>query len=116
MNRTLELLPRSAGHGAGWLAALLTAWQRKTPSNARQERAVHTLPKRRILAVPHPLGQVVRCLEGCVWITLDDQLADVVIAAGESFTARHDRLVLVQALEPSRVSLMPAAPALPAAR
>jgi hypothetical protein len=42
-----------------------------------------------------------RCDEGCVWITLDDDPRDIVLEAGESFETDQRRHALVYALQES---------------
>ena len=45
---------------------------------------VSTLEKGAFLAVDQRTEATVSCLTGCLWITHDNQPADIVIAAGES--------------------------------
>ncbi|MGI9025892.1 MAG: DUF2917 domain-containing protein [Burkholderiaceae bacterium] len=82
-----------------------TAWREARRANSA---AVHDIGCNRILSVAKPLGTVVECLQGCVWITIDADRRDVVLAAGQTFTADRDDRALIQALASSRVRLSPA--------
>lgn len=68
--------------------------------------ATQVIPRQQILRLPAALGQRIECVEGCVWITMDHDRRDLIVAAGQAFTAdRHER-VLVHALQPSCVRLV----------
>ena len=49
-------------------------------------------------------GQRIECLSGCVWITSDGDIKDVVISAGEQWIADLNARVMVTALEPARIA------------
>ena len=57
-----------------------------------------SLPARAIMTLENRRLQL-RVLLGCVWITRDGSLADVVLGPGEVFEQRPGARVLVQALE-----------------
>ncbi len=58
------------------------------------------------------LGQRIEALGGRVWITMDGDLRDVVIDAGEAFTVDRSSDVLLSAMSDARVAvLMPTAAA-----
>ncbi|MDB5875139.1 MAG: hypothetical protein JWQ07_4581 [Ramlibacter sp.] len=59
-------------------------------------------------------GVNLRCEEGSVWITLDNDPRDIVLEAGEVFTATEHRHALVYALAPATLTLQ--APSLPRAQ
>jgi hypothetical protein len=46
-----------------------------------------------------------RCDEGCVWITLDDDPRDIVLEAGDSFETDQRRHAIVYALRPSMLTV-----------
>lgn len=72
-----------------------------------------------IFEVTDAAGVQISCREGSLWLTLDGDARDIVIAAGESFTATEHRRALVYALTPSSLSVAVApntAPAHPAPR
>jgi hypothetical protein len=56
------------------------------------------------------------CHEGTVWLTLDGDLRDYVLEAGDSFRTSDHRRALVYALEPARVDLATCKRRKPAAR
>lgn len=70
-------------------------WVASTPN------AVSTLEKGAFLAVPSGAAPTVTCLRGALWITHDNEPADIVISAGESYTSAHDGRMLVFALHAS---------------
>ena len=107
MFATLETW-QSAAHSP---SRLLRAWRDalfRAPETAAAARgATHEIARQRTLRVPAALGQRIECLEGCIWVTMDHDLRDVIIAAGQCFTADRRQRVLVHGLAPSRVRLIP---------
>ena len=73
------------------------------------------LPQRAVFTLPQAAGVQLRCREGSLWITLDNDPRDIVLEAGESFTVPDDRRAVIYALEAACVGLRPAAQAQPAA-
>lgn len=63
------------------------------------------LPKRSILTVPDAAGIAIECESGSVWVTLDNDVRDIVLAPGERFTGASHRRALVSALEASRIGV-----------
>lgn len=64
-----------------------------------------TLPARQLFAVP-PAGPVrILCTAGCLWLTLDGDLRDVVLNPGDGFEA-GERRVLIYAFERSAFTLL----------
>jgi hypothetical protein len=53
-------------------------------------------------------GVNMRCDEGSVWITLDNDPRDIVLEAGEVFATHEHRHALVYALSPSTLTLQAA--------
>jgi len=51
-------------------------------------------------------GTTMRVSRGLLWITLEDDVRDVVLAAGDTFTVDRDGLTLVEAQERSTVCVM----------
>jgi hypothetical protein len=64
-----------------------------------------SLCRRQIHAIDDAAGWRIACRSGAVWITLDGDLTDYVVEAGEAFeTPRHAR-ALVYALGAARIDL-----------
>lgn len=59
------------------------------------------LPARQLFEVPDPADLRIACTAGCLWLTLDGDLRDVVLEPGASFEAPQRRRVLLYAMEPS---------------
>lgn len=70
-----------------------------------------SLPNRAVFAVPDGAGVGIECRSGAVWITLDRDPRDIVLAPGERFEGTEHRRVLVSALESSCISVSDAQPA-----
>ena len=74
------------------------------------------LPARRLFDIPDAAAVQVRCTAGSLWITLDHDPRDIVLAPGESFSTPEHRRALLYALEPATFELAagrPQARALP---
>jgi len=107
MFATLETWQAAAHSPSGVLRAWGDALLRTPEPTAAARGATHEIARQRILRVPAALGQRIECLEGCVWVTMDHDGRDVIIEAGQCFTADRRWRVLVHALAPSRVRLIP---------
>lgn len=70
------------------------------------------LPRHSIFTLPDAAGIAIDCESGSVWVTLDNDLRDIVLAPGERFTGVAHRRALVSALEPSRIAVSVPRPAL----
>ncbi len=64
-----------------------------------------------MLRLPDAAGVQIVCRSGTVWITLDSELRDIVLEAGERFAGTEHRHAVVTALAPSCITVS-AAPAL----
>ncbi|MGJ7525921.1 DUF2917 domain-containing protein [Variovorax sp. GB1P17] len=69
-----------------------------------------SLPSRSIFAVPDGAGVGIECRSGSVWVTLDRDPRDIVLAPGERFEGTEHRRVLVSALESSCITVTDAQP------
>ena len=69
------------------------------------------LARQGMLKLPNGAPVSVSCLEGAVWITLDNDVRDIVLEAGDAFTAPAHRQAIVYALKASRIAVTAAAPA-----
>jgi hypothetical protein len=70
-----------------------------------------SLPTRSIFAVPDGAGVGIECRSGSVWVTLDHDPRDIVLAPGERFEGTEHRRVLVSALRASCITVSDAQPA-----
>jgi Protein of unknown function (DUF2917) len=70
-----------------------------------------SLPTRSVFAVPDGAGVGIECRSGSVWVTLDRDTRDIVLAPGERFESTEHRRVLVSALQPSCITVSDAQPA-----
>jgi hypothetical protein len=70
-----------------------------------------SLSTRSIFAVPDGAGVGIECRSGSVWVTLDRDPRDIVLAPGERFVSTEHRRVLVSALEASCITVSDAQPA-----
>jgi hypothetical protein len=68
-----------------------------------------SLPVHSVFAVPDGAGVGIECRSGSVWVTLDCDLRDVVLAPGERFVGTGHRRMLVSALEASSIAVCDAA-------
>ena len=67
------------------------------------------LAARAIHVVPDAAGRAIVCVRGSLWITLDHDVRDIVLEAGERFVTREHKRALVYAFRPS--TLVVGAPA-----
>ena len=70
-----------------------------------------SLAKRTIFTLPDAAGVGIECRSGSVWVTLDNDPRDVVLAPGERFEGDQHRRMLVSALEPSCITVSGSRPA-----
>lgn len=61
---------------------------------------------REFVELPDGSGDVVRCVEGLVWITEHDNSRDFVLGAGQSLPLDGRRGVVIQGLRPSRLRVI----------
>lgn len=60
-----------------------------------------TLPARQLFALPDASSARILCTCGCLWVTVDGDLRDVVLEPGDSFEAQEPRRALLYALQGS---------------
>lgn len=65
-----------------------------------------SLHKGEIHRIHHGLGQRIEALNGCLWITIDNDLRDIFIAAGEGFTVDRGGDTLISAMADSSFVLL----------
>jgi hypothetical protein len=74
-------------------------------NNPLPTREATRLDRRQTLALHEHAGHSIDCLVGSLWITLDGDRRDVVLAPGESFLIDRHGLTLVSALSDARFVL-----------
>ena len=65
-----------------------------------------SLRKGEALHLQHALGQRIEALGGRVWITMDGDLRDVVLDAGEGFTVDRSTDVLLSAISDAQFAVL----------
>jgi hypothetical protein len=70
---------------------------------------LHALANRQMVKLPNPLGQLIVCTEGTLWVTVDGEAEDHVLEPGDSFFATSNSPVIVAALSLARMTVHPAA-------
>ena len=63
------------------------------------------LAARRLFDIPDAAAVQIRCTAGTLWITLDNDQRDIILAPGESFSTGEHRRALLYALEPAAFAL-----------
>lgn len=63
------------------------------------------LPHRAMLTLPDAAAVQIACRSGSLWITLDGDLRDFIVEAGERFVADTHRQAIVYALQPAQLQL-----------
>jgi hypothetical protein len=85
--------------------------QKESAMNTAPSRFHLSLAKRTIFTLPDAAGVGIECRSGSVWVTLDHDPRDIVLAPGERFEADQHRRMLVSALEPSCITVSGSRPA-----
>jgi hypothetical protein len=68
---------------------------------AMDQHPTVSLPARQLFEIPDAASARILCTDGCLWLTLDGDLRDVILEPGESFETREPRRVLLYAMQPS---------------
>ena len=63
------------------------------------------LEARRLFDIPDAAAVQIRCTAGSLWITLDHDPRDIILAPGETFSTGEHRRALLYALEPAAFAL-----------
>jgi Protein of unknown function (DUF2917) len=79
----------------------------------RNELTSVSLPLARgaILKMRSARGMRVECIAGCIWITHDGELRDIVVETGQGHTFDSDRPTLISALDDARLLWLEGVPA-----
>ena len=89
-----------------WLKVKLDERAHKTPGTRRLKIDELYFFPNQIRKVVRPLGVSVQCLKGSVWITIDGDLRDIVLCAGQSIVLDRDQPTLIMAMEQAHVLYM----------
>lgn len=106
MNLSLATTLQNAHPIVGWLHAIGAIGTLKAKPRVNARCSVRELAKSEIVEVMQPRSVAIECLDGSVWVTLDCDLRDVVLEAGQVFVVNPNHRALVQALDASRVRLI----------
>jgi hypothetical protein len=71
------------------------------------------LARQSVFTLRDAAGLEIRCREGSVWITLDNDPRDIVLEAGATFHTPEHRRALVYGLEASSIAVAPYVEAVP---
>lgn len=63
------------------------------------------LEHRALFNLPDAAGVQIVCRDGSVWITLDNDLRDYVLEAGDTFTNTEHKRALIYAMRPSTIAV-----------
>lgn len=63
------------------------------------------LERSALFNLPDAAGVQIVCREGNVWITLDDDLRDYVLEAGDTFVNAEHKRALIYAMRPSTIAI-----------
>jgi hypothetical protein len=86
-----------------------TANAKELSMTPRTQRLSLSLPKMAVFTLPDAHEVDIECTRGALWITLDHDRRDIVLAPGERFCSDSHRRALVAALEASCVRFSAAA-------
>jgi Protein of unknown function (DUF2917) len=73
---------------------------------APTNRCAQAIAKNKILEIKHALGITIACLAGSIWITLDNDIRDMILHAGHSFKVKSNQRVLIQALDTAHINFI----------
>lgn len=86
-----------------WLQAKMAGQPRKAePLTQQAENEMH-FSRSQICELQAPLGVTIECASGQVWITMDHDTRDVLLAEGQTFTVDCDKRTLIMALDEASV-------------
>lgn len=112
MNLALPAPTHDSRFAGRWLRAQASRSHRSSVQATPPCCGIQEIAKAGIFEVKQALGFTIECLEGSVWITLDGDLRDLVLDAGQSCKIDSERRALIQALDTARVRLVPPSAAL----
>lgn len=63
------------------------------------------LPARAMFEVPDVAGLKMRCVAGCLWLTLDNDSRDIILEPGDCYSGTVHRRALVYALKDAKLAV-----------
>jgi hypothetical protein len=66
-----------------------------------------SLSRDEVVTLTAARGQVLRCVEGSLWLTTSDLPGDHVLEAGDCFTVPGHARLVIEALRPARIAFVP---------
>jgi Protein of unknown function (DUF2917) len=86
-------------------AGLLAVLERAVVSTAPAAPVARVLAKCDTTWITRPLGRTVTCETGTLWLTFDNEAADVILEAGQSHRCAKASKLAIHALAAARVSV-----------
>jgi hypothetical protein len=83
-------------------ARVLASVLRRGTAAGRSQAPAVALPRGQTHWIDRPLGRVVVCDDGQLWLTFDNQPLDIVLAAGESHHCTNSTRLSVHAMRSSQ--------------
>lgn len=71
------------------------------------------LPRQALFSIADAAHVRISCVRGSVWITLDNDLRDIVLDDYGVFSTTEHRRAIIYAMKPSCITIAPAAPSSP---
>jgi len=71
--------------------------------------AAINLPKGAIHRLPRARGRRIESLSGSLWVTMDNDVRDILVAPGRGFSIDRDDATLISALDDARFVVLDAA-------
>lgn len=67
-----------------------------------------SVAKGEMIRLPKPAGATIAVMSGRIWLTQDHDARDIMLSPGDSFEIEGTELVLMEALEPAHIAVLPA--------
>ncbi|MEN9316825.1 MAG: hypothetical protein RJA99_4314 [Pseudomonadota bacterium] len=67
-----------------------------------------SIAKGEMIRLPKPAGATIAVMSGRLWLTQDHDARDIMLSPGDSFEIEGTELVLMEALEPAQIAVLPA--------
>lgn len=91
---------------AHWLQQPVHIWDERR-TRVVEHVLMQVLNRHETLTLTRPEHTQIECFDGCVWVTQDGDLRDVLLEAGQTCLVDQPARVLIHALESSSVCIQP---------